>query len=68
MHVYFLILFKTKFVFLVSNSQDFAPKYMMDKTFGKSGSVYDSMFAKVLIINLQCKIDCLIIIKCTGTL
>lgn len=25
---------------------DFAPKYMTDKTFGKSGSVYDSMFAK----------------------
>lgn len=23
---------------------------MTDKTFGKSGSVYDSMFAKVLII------------------
>ncbi|KAJ7379842.1 hypothetical protein OS493_012591 [Desmophyllum pertusum] len=25
---------------------DFAPKYMSDKSFGKSGSVYDSMFAK----------------------
>lgn len=25
---------------------DFTPKYMTDKTFGKCGSVYDSMFAK----------------------
>lgn len=28
------------------NVQDFSPKYMSDKIFGKSGSVYGRMFAK----------------------